>query len=159
MLILVWTTKHRRYPALRLTSGLLIAALVGVPGCRTWRPATQPLRDGAAVTVRYNEPRDVQAITASGDSINLRDVRELRGQIIRAVPDTMFVRVMLGRRPPRGTPTENAVVAVTQTPGVSVSEQTVSPGKTLLLLVGIGLAVIAVYFLSWAVACPSPCLS
>jgi hypothetical protein len=69
----------------------------------------------------------------------------------------MFVRVVLGDFIIGAT--ESALVAVTPTPDVTVSRETLSPGKTLLLLVGIGLGALAAYVLMWVALCTSPCMA
>ena len=129
-------------------------ALCGVGGCHSWRLAPAQPQSDAEVLVSFREPRDVVATTAEGASVRLPGARQLRGHVVRAVPETLYVRVVgaQGRRP-FGRP-QLGVVAVTPAPDVTVSEHVVSKTRTFFLLTGtavvlLGLAALALSTADW----------
>ena len=129
-----------------------VIALSGVGGCHSWRPAPAEPRNSAEVLISFREPRDVVAATTPGDSVRIPGARQLRGSVVRAVPETLYVRVVAVparggfRRPKYG------VVAVTRAPDVTVSEQVVSNKKTFFLVAGTTLLTLGLLALALATA-------
>ena len=133
----------------------MVTALLSVIGCHNWRPAPPQPHNRAVVRVSYREPRDVMAVTSAGDSVRIAGVRQLEGDVVRAVPETLYVRIVAV--PARGFRSpQDGVVAVTQAPDVTVSEQVVSKTKTFALLLG-ATALVSAGFFALVILCFDGC--
>jgi hypothetical protein len=101
----------------------------------------------------------VIAATRAGDSVRITGVRQLEGHVVRAVPETLYVRVAEARRTrgSQGRVPKDVDVAVTKAPDVTISEHVVSKTKTVVLILGaIGLAwtgLFAAYVCSESTSC------
>ena len=75
---------------------ILVCALLAA-GCSSYRPAAPLPAPATPVRVSFLSPRDLVVRTATGDSIVLAGVRELRGSVVRSRLDvrTDSLRVLV----------------------------------------------------------------
>ena len=132
-----------------MTRLMVLAAMLATVGCTSWRP-TAPLPPPATmVRVSFLSPKDVVARTASGDSVVLPAVRELRGSVVRAQLDTRTdsLRIRLASARASGALPEipdGAVVTVSREVFTRVDQQAFDAWKTMKL---VGYAVAGVLIL------------
>jgi hypothetical protein len=109
--------------------------------------------------VSYEPPREVVARYTSGDSLRIAGVREITGTVTRAVPDTLFVRLVEGPTslstardvPGPGPIPRDAIVAVPQEAGVAISAYRLNK-KANLVALGVVAALAGVLALMLATA-------
>jgi hypothetical protein len=137
----------------------IMITLSGVGGCHSWRPAAAEPRNRAEVLISFREPRDVMAATTPGDSVRIPGARQLRGSVVRAVPETLYVRVVAVPARRGISRQKYGVVAVTRASDVTVSEHVVSKKKTFLLagttVLTLGLVALALATADWSYDYPT----
>src|SRR5687767_10246511 len=81
-----------------MVRGLMVAMVLMVAGCRSYRPSAPLPKPATEVRVRFAMPQDVAVTNAAGEVTTLSDVTELHGSIVRAQLDTRLdsIRIRLG---------------------------------------------------------------
>lgn len=116
---------------------------VGI-GCHTWKSVSAAPPQGSMVRVTYAAPRDVMATDSAGDSVRIVGVSRWDGKVVRAVPDTMHVRMTSATAQAASLPQRTVMVAVVREPGATVTRRSVHLVKTVLAvwLVAVAIGII-----------------
>lgn len=130
-----------------------------MPGCSTWNAVSPVPNRGAEIRVAYQPPRDVVGSRTGQDSVRAAGVTQLTGLVTRAVADTLYVQV-IGTRQVRGSTGRipgGAIVAVTQSPGATITQQRLSLTNTLITLgVIVGVLALLLSTAEWEYDTPPP---
>ena len=137
------------HPIARDTRVVLIATLVLLAlvasSCRSYLPVRgHELRPTTPVQVRLVTPRSLTLVPPAGDTVSVRGVQELTGEVTRSSGDTLEIQVRsINRRPP---PQADARVTIAPVAGDRVDALRFSPGKSLgMVAVLFGAAIGAVF--------------
>ncbi len=137
---------------------VLLVLVVATSGCMSYRPSAPLPAPATSVRVSFLSPRDVVARSATGDSVVLRNVTELRGSIVRAQLDTRLdsIRIRLGSaRGPSGAVSgvvSGAIATVPREVFVRVEQRSLDGGKTLKVIGYVAGAVLLISLLAIGLA-------
>jgi len=126
-----------------------IPLLLALPLCAccvtyTPRPA-EALAERADLRLRFETPRVVKFRTAEGDSLIHLDVTEVRGRLVERRGDSIVVQARyVDFAVRRGQRLSSGASAVFEVANLGVEEVDSHSGRTILLVIAIGLTLVAV---------------